>query len=61
MVTEKEIWAALNKGARTTADIQRMTSGGTSCGRCLVVIDNIVEEFLSRLPVDPQQQIDFDF
>ncbi len=59
MVTEKEINAALTKGARSTSDIQRITRAGTSCGRCLVVIDAIVEEFLTQLPRDPQQKIDF--
>lgn len=58
-VTEKEIIAALKKGARSTSDIQKKTCAGTSCGRCLVVIDSIVEEFLSQLPVDPQQRLDF--
>lgn len=60
MVTEKEIRLALVKGARTTSDIQRMTRAGTSCGRCLVIIDAIVEEFIVSLPEDPQQRIDFD-
>lgn len=60
MVTEKEIRKALIKGARSTSDIQRITQAGTSCGRCLVVIDAIVEEFLAQLPVDPQHRIDFE-
>jgi bacterioferritin-associated ferredoxin len=60
MVTEKEISTALRKGARSASDIQRMTSAGTSCGRCLVLIDSKVDEFLSALPEDPQQQIDFE-
>lgn len=59
MVTEKEIQAALAKGAQSTTDIQRMTRAGTSCGRCLAWIDSIVEEFLGNLPNDPQQRIDF--
>ena len=60
MVTEKEIHVALTKGARTTSDIQKMTQAGTSCGRCLMWIDSIVEEFISSLPDDSQQRIDFD-
>jgi bacterioferritin-associated ferredoxin len=60
IVTEKEILAALKKGARSTADIQRATKAGTSCGKCLMTIDRIVEEFLSQQPADPQQRIDFD-
>lgn len=59
MVTEKEIHAALVKGARSTTEIQKMTRAGTSCGRCLPWIDSIVEEFIAALPDDPQQRIDF--
>lgn len=59
MVTEKEIHTALIKGSRSTSDIQKVTRAGTSCGRCLVIIDAIVEEFLAQLPEDPQQRIDF--
>jgi len=60
MVTEKEIHAALEKGARTTSEIQKITRAGTSCGRCLMWIDSIVEEFLANLPHDQQQRIDFE-
>lgn len=59
MVTENEILAALRKGARSTSDIQKMTQAGTSCGRCLVVIDSLVEQFLENLPADPQQKLNF--
>jgi len=59
MVTEKEIHAALLKGARSTAEIQKTTRAGTSCGRCLPWIDSIVEDFIEGLPDDPQQRIDF--
>lgn len=60
MVTEKEIRAALAKGARSTSDIQKITRAGTSCGRCLIWIDSIVEEFLTNLPEDQQKKIDFE-
>lgn len=60
MVSEKEILTALKKGARSTSDIQRATKAGTSCGRCLMTIDRIVEEYLQQLPADPQQKIEFD-
>jgi bacterioferritin-associated ferredoxin len=60
LVTENEILNALKKGARSTTEIQKMTGAGTSCGRCLVVTDSLVEEFLSNLPEDPQQRIEFD-
>ena len=59
MVTEKEILAALQKGARSTADIQKMTRAGTSCGRCLPWIDAIVAEYLANLPQDAQQKLNF--
>lgn len=60
MVNEKEIQAALIKGARSTSDIQKMTRAGTSCGRCLAWIDSIVAEFLDNLPDDLQQRLNFD-
>jgi bacterioferritin-associated ferredoxin len=59
MVTEKELLAALQRGARSTADIQKMTHAGTSCGRCLPSIDAIVEDFLAWQPAEPQQKINF--
>lgn len=60
MVTEKEITDALKKGAQSTSDIQRLTRAGTSCGRCLVIIDALVEEYIASLPANPQQRIQFD-
>jgi NAD(P)H-nitrite reductase large subunit len=45
MVSEKEIILELKRGAKETADIQKATKAGTSCGRCLVSIDHLVEEF----------------
>jgi bacterioferritin-associated ferredoxin len=60
MVLEKEIVDALMKGARSTNEIQKLTRAGTSCGRCLPIIDSIVEDFVSNLPVNPQQTINFD-
>ncbi len=60
MVTEKEILAVLRKGALSTSDIQKISRAGTSCGRCLVIIDSLVEEYLTQLPNDPQKRIDFE-
>ncbi|HET6558742.1 MAG TPA: (2Fe-2S)-binding protein [Prolixibacteraceae bacterium] len=59
LVTEKEILQVLRKGALSTADIQRSTRAGTSCGRCLMEIDRMVEEFMEQNPPDAQQRIDF--
>lgn len=60
MVVENEILIALKKGARSTIDIQKATKAGTSCGKCLMTIDRIVEEFLEQQSVDPQRRIEFD-
>lgn len=59
LVTENEILAVLRKGARSTSEIQKLTGAGTSCGRCLVEIDAIVEKFISGLPEDLQRKIEF--
>jgi bacterioferritin-associated ferredoxin len=59
LVTEKEILQVLKHGAGSTADIQRMTRAGTSCGRCLMEIDRMVEDYLEQKPGDGQQRIDF--
>lgn len=59
LVTEKEILLVLRKGALSTSDIQQATRAGTSCGRCLMEIDRMVEEFLEQKPEDAQQRIDF--
>ncbi len=49
-VDEKEIVSFLKKGTTTTGEIQQLTRAGTSCGRCLPVIDGIVNTYLSELP-----------
>jgi bacterioferritin-associated ferredoxin len=58
-VTEREIIEGLKKGAQSTSEIQKQTRAGTNCGRCLLEIDSLVEEFLNNLPGDPQQKLDF--
>lgn len=59
LVTEKEIVQVLRKGALSTVDIQKATRAGTSCGRCLMEIDRMVQEFMEQKPDDGQQRIDF--
>lgn len=59
-VTEDEIISVLKKGARSTEEVQEYTRAGTSCGKCLVVIDQIVSDFLSQIPEDPQTKLDFE-
>ena len=58
-VDEEEILATLKKGARSSKDIQHHTRGGTSCGRCLPQIDDIVEDFGKSKPKDQQKRLDF--
>ena len=58
MVSEKEILAALKKGAKSTEDIQFMTRAGTSCGKCLIIIDQIVEEYEMNTAIDPQRKLE---
>ena len=59
MIDENEIISFLKKGAKTTSDIQRLTGAGTSCGRCLPVIDEIVATFNSGKPEEQQKKLDF--
>lgn len=59
LVTEKEILQVLRKGALSTSDIRQATRAGTSCGRCLMEIDRMVEEYLEQKPGDGQQRLHF--
>jgi bacterioferritin-associated ferredoxin len=61
LVDEKEIVTLLNKGAVSTKDIQNLTRAGTSCGRCLPLIDEIVTAHLKEKPKDLQGKLDFGF
>jgi bacterioferritin-associated ferredoxin len=59
MVSEQEIMHELKKGAVDASDIQYATRAGTSCGKCLMTIDQIIEEFRQTQPQDPQGKLDF--
>lgn len=59
LVGENEILSFLKKGAATTGEIQQLTGAGTSCGRCLPEIDQIVEDFNKEKPKDLQKKLDF--
>jgi nitrite reductase (NADH) large subunit len=58
-VEEKEIADLLKKGANSTEKIQELSRAGTTCGRCLPEIDQIVEEFKKKEPKDRQKKLDF--
>jgi nitrite reductase (NADH) large subunit len=59
LIDEKEIVSLLKKGATSTSDIQRLTRAGTSCGRCLPLIDELVNDFQNKRPKDQQKKLDF--
>jgi nitrite reductase (NADH) large subunit len=58
-VDEKEIESLLKKGLETTKDIQDLTRGGTSCGRCLPFIDELVAKHQKEKPKVLQKKLDF--
>jgi len=58
-VDEKEILSFLKKGANSTREIQSLTRAGTSCGRCLPLIDDIVNSYKKEKPNDQQEKLDF--
>lgn len=61
LVDENEIVSCLEKGANSTQDIQYLTRAGTSCGRCLPIIDNIVSTYKKGKPKEQQGKLDFGF
>jgi bacterioferritin-associated ferredoxin len=60
-VDEKEIKALLNRGAIYTKDIENFTRAGTSCGRCLPLIDEIVALHEKEKPKARQGKLDLEF
>lgn len=59
LVDENEIISLLKKGAASTSDIQQLTRAGTSCGKCLPVIDDLVTQFQNKRPKVQQKKLDF--
>lgn len=59
LVDEDEIISLLNKGAESVSVIQTLTGAGTSCGKCLPVIDELVLSFKKEKPKDLQKKLDF--
>ncbi len=59
LVDENEIKAILKKGEHSTSDIQRITRAGTSCGRCLPEIDDLVAKHQKQQLKDPQKKMNF--
>ena len=59
VVDEEEIISVLKKRANSTGEIQQLTRAGTSCGKCLPIIDEIVEKYKNEKPKDQQKKLDF--
>jgi len=59
-VDEKEIKSLLKRGAKSTKDIQNLTRAGTSCGRCLPLIDELIVQNPKKKPKVRQQKLDFE-
>jgi nitrite reductase (NADH) large subunit len=60
-IEEKEIAAVLNKGVSSTKEIQNITGAGTSCGRCIPEIDQMVESGEKEKPKEQQKKLNFGF
>ena len=58
-IEENEIISVLRKGAEYSREIQLHTGAGTSCGRCLPEIDQLVSNYQKEKPKDLQQRLDF--
>ena len=56
-VDEREIKSLLKKGAGSTKEIQLLTRAGTSCGRCLPLIDELVDVHLNLKPKEQQGKL----
>jgi NAD(P)H-nitrite reductase large subunit len=57
-ITEKDIIRAIKKkGATKLEHIQRLTGAGTNCGRCIPVINRLLEENKQKIS-DPQLKLD---
>lgn len=61
LVDEGEIKAILKKGASSAKEIQQYTRAGTSCGRCLPQIDELVSKHNQERSRDQQKKLDLEF
>lgn len=59
LVDEDEILSFLKKGAESTKDIQNLSRAGSSCGRCLPQIDDLVSTYKKENSKKQQRKIDF--
>lgn len=59
LIDEKEILSYIKKGADSTEKIQLHTRAGTSCGKCLPIIDDLVNRYKMQKPKDQQKKLNF--
>ena len=59
LIDEHEINSVLKKGADSTKMIQIHTKAGTSCGRCLPQIDEMVSIHIKKQLKDKQKKLNF--
>ena len=57
-VDEREMKIYLKKGVLSTSQIQELTRAGTTCGKCLPEIDELVEDYIKEKPKDLQKRLD---
>jgi NAD(P)H-nitrite reductase large subunit len=60
LVDEKEILSFLKKGADSASEIQNLTRAGTTCGKCLPLIDHLVTTNKNENSKKQQRKIDFE-
>lgn len=61
LVDENEILELMKKGAKSTEDIQKFARAGSSCGRCLTEIDELVKRYNKNKPKDQQKKLNLGF
>lgn len=61
LVSQNEIDSLLKKGAVSVREIQQHTGAGTTCGRCLPELDDLVAKHHKEKPKDQQRKLDLGF
>ena len=59
-VSVPEIKKILREGALTTAEVQKFTTAGTGCGRCVIEIAAMVEKHKTEAIKDSQLKMSFE-
>ena len=61
MVEKKEIFSALKKGAGSNLEVRQHTGAGSSCGRCINEIDEMVDAYQKDKAGGPQKKLNYGF